>query len=265
MNRISPLKVRVFGACRLRYRYQYVDRQEGRVRPRLRPADTAGSLVHRVLCDFFSKVEERERTRDKLFDMFNVGWNALSEGYHRVPGVEVHHENSLRQLSNFVRLSSPRGSGPRPDTGRGLGARPFMVEPYFQTEIEPGILLFGRVDRLDEEQDGALHIIDYKGGAEPEEIDPSQLVLYAILVEAKLDRTVSKASFWYLDDGQTWTMEFRDDDKRRAREELLATAREMEAVSDFPPTIGPHCAFCPYLKVCDVRKQIAEVRAPGGW
>lgn len=252
MNRISPLKVRVFGTCRLRYCYQYVDRQEGRVRPRLRPADTAGSLVHRVLCDFFTKVEERERTREKLFDMFNAGWNALSEGYHRVPGVEVHHENSLRQLSNFVRHW-------------GLDAQPFMVEPYFQIEIEPGILLFGRVDRLDEEPDGTLHIIDYKGGTEREEIETSQLTLYALLVEAKLGRTVSKASFWYLDDGQTWTMDFSDDDKNRAREELLVTAAEMESVTEFPPTIGPHCAFCPYLKVCDVRKEIAEARAREGW
>ena len=85
------------------------------------------------------------------------------------------------------------------------------------------------------------------------------------LVEAKLERTVSKASFWYLDDGQTWTMDFSDDDKRRAREELLVTAGEMDGVSEFPPTIGPHCAFCPYLKVCDVRKEIAETRAREGW
>jgi putative RecB family exonuclease len=252
MNRISPLKVRVFGACRLRYRYQYVDRQKGRVRPRLRPADTAGSLVHRVLCDFFSKVDETERSRDKLFEMFNFGWNALSAGYHRVPGVEVHHENSLRQLSNFARTFD-------------LKARPFMVEPYFQVEIEPGILLFGRLDRLDEEPDGTLHIIDYKTGTQPEEIDASQLTLYAILVEAKIDRVVSKASFWYLDDGQTWTMDFSEDDKRHAREELVVTGREMESVTDFPPTIGPHCAFCPYLKVCDVRKEIAEARAREGW
>ena len=51
MARVSPLKVRVFETCRLRFHYQYVDRDESRVRPRLRPADTAGSLVHRVLCD----------------------------------------------------------------------------------------------------------------------------------------------------------------------------------------------------------------------
>jgi len=252
MQRISPLKVRVFGTCRLRYRYQYVDKDAGRVKPRLRPADTAGSLVHRVLFNFFSKVPEWQRNREKLFDMFEVGWKALAPGYHRVPGVEVHHENSIRQLENFCDKF-------------GIDAKPFLVEPYFQVEVEPGVLLFGRVDRLDEEPDGTLHIIDYKGGTEPEEIDPSQLALYAILVEAKLERTVSRASFWYLDDGSTWTMDFSEEDKRRAREELLATAREMDTVNDFPPTIGPHCAMCPYLKVCAVSDEIAEARAREGW
>jgi putative RecB family exonuclease len=252
MARVSPLKVRVFGSCRLRYRYQYVDRQEGRVRPRLRPADTAGSLVHRVLCDFYSKVPENERDRQRLVDMFQDGWQALSPGYHRIPGVEVHHEASLRQLANFADKFD-------------IDAAPFMVEPYFQEEIEPGVVLFGRLDRLDEEPDGTLHIIDYKGGTQPEEIDPKQLAFYAILVEAKLGRRVSKASFWYLDDGSAWTMDISDEDKRRAREELLVTVREMEQAHDFPPTIGPHCASCPYLKVCDFRTEIAETRAREGW
>ncbi len=43
--RLSPLRVRVFNTCHLRYRYQYVDKLQAR----LRPADTAGSLVHNVL------------------------------------------------------------------------------------------------------------------------------------------------------------------------------------------------------------------------
>ena len=40
MTRYSPLRFRVFDTCRLRYRYQYVDK----ARAYLRPADTAGSL-----------------------------------------------------------------------------------------------------------------------------------------------------------------------------------------------------------------------------
>ena len=251
MSRVSPLKIRVFQGCRLRFRYQYVEKDE-RTRPRLRPADTAGSLAHRVLCDFFTKVPENERDRERLLSMFEDGWRALSPGYHRIPGVEKYRASSLQQLNNFADVF-------------GLDARPFMVEPYFQVEVEEGLTLFGRLDRLDEEPDGTLHIIDYKTGSQPGDIDPGQLVFYAILVEAKLGRTVSKASFWYLDDGSTWTMEFSDEDKRRAREQLMVTVQEMESVGEFPPTIGPHCPDCPFYKVCEFREQIDAERAREDW
>jgi putative RecB family exonuclease len=253
MPRVSPLKVRVFDACRLRFRYQYVDKNEGRVKPRLRPADTAGSLVHRVLCDFYTKVPANQRSHDRLLDMFRDGWQALTPNYHRIPDVEQHFEASLHQLNNYVAHF---------DWER----EPYLVEPYFQEDVAPGVTLFGRLDRLDEEPDGTLHIIDYKTGTQPEEIDPKQLIFYALLVETKLvGRTVSKASFWYLDDGSTWTMDFTTEDKQRARVDLLATVDAMEQVHEFPPTIAPHCTFCPYLKVCEVRAEIAETRAREGW
>lgn len=248
MSRVSALKVRVFATCRLRFRYQYVDK----VKARLRPADTAGSLVHRVLCDVFSKVPKEERTEATLFRLFEEGWEALSPGYHRVPGVEVHREASRNQLANFVRVF-------------GLENEPLMVEPYFQVALDEETTLFGRLDRIDEEPDGTLHIIDYKGGTQPDEIDPDQLRLYAILAEMSLERIVSKASFWYLDDGTAWTMDLDDDDKRRTRESLLVTVQEMEDVTDFPPTIGPHCEYCPYYKVCEVKSEIDSHREREGW
>ena len=248
MPRVSALKVRVFAACRLRFRYQYVDK----IRSRLRPADTAGSLVHRVLCDFFSKVPRADRTEETLLELFEEGWRALSPGYHRVPGVEVHREASLQQLANFARCFD-------------LEAQPILVEPYFQEEIAEGVTLFGRLDRIDEEPDRTLHVIDYKGGTQPEEIDPEQLRLYALMAERSLGRTVSKASFWFLDDGTSWTTGITEEDKQKTLDNLLATVREMDEVSEFPPTIAPHCAFCPYLYACEVRKEIAARREREGW
>lgn len=245
MSRVSALKVRVFQQCRLRYRYQYVDKQETRARPRLRPADTAGSLVHRVLCEFFTKIRPAERTQERLLEMFDQGWAALSPGYHRVPGVGQHYDNSVHQLQNFAQRFD-------------LASVPFMVEPYFQVEIEPGTIVFGRLDRLDEELDDTLHIIDYKTGSMPGDIDPGQLAFYAILVEEKLGRTVSKASFWYLDDGTTWTMDFSEDDKSAAREHLLVTAREMDETTEFPPTIGAHCPSCPFFQPCEFHEEIVS-------
>jgi putative RecB family exonuclease len=248
MPRVSPLKARVFDTCRLRFRYQYVDKLPAR----LRPSDTAGSLLHRVLCDFFSKVPKDERTAQKLISMYEEGWDALSLRYRRLPGVDEFRRSGLDQLRRFAQQND-------------LQAQPFMVEPYFQVEIAPGVVLFGRVDRIDAEPDGSLHIIDYKTGAQPGDVDAGQLRLYAIMVEEKLARNVSRGSFWYLDDGTVWTAELSAEEKERARQTLLNSVREMEAASEFPPTIAPHCGSCPYLYTCQFREEVQARRQREGW
>jgi putative RecB family exonuclease len=248
MPRYSPLRFRVFDACRLRYRYQYVDK----IAARLRPSDTAGTLVHRVLCDFLSKVDLRDRTRARLFEMFEEGWAALSPRYLRMAGVQQFHEDSLRQLHNFLQLHT-------------TGSEPFAVEAYLQVEAAPGITLFGRLDRIDEEPDGNLHIIDYKAGEQPDEVDARQIRLYAIMIELELARTVSRASFWYLDDGTTRTEELDESVKRLALQDMLQAVEEMDQLTEFPATIAPHCAHCPYLYACEERPEITRRREAEGW
>lgn len=248
MSRFSPLRLRVFEACLLRYRYQYVDR----IPARLRPQDTAGSLVHRVLCDFFSKVPPDERSGKRLVQMFEDGWQALSPRYLRMMGVEELRSKSVEQLQLFAERHD-------------LSAGPFMVEPYFQVEVAPEVTLFGRVDRIDEEPDGSLHVIDYKTGAQPDEIDAGQLHLYAIMAEESLRKPVTRISFWHLDHGSVWTAGLTDEDKLRARSDLLATVARMDAVSEFPANVGRHCAHCPYLYACAERDEIRRRREAEGW
>ncbi|MCH8815124.1 MAG: PD-(D/E)XK nuclease family protein, partial [Chloroflexi bacterium] len=230
MAKVSPLKVRVFNACRLRFRYQYVDR----IRSRLRIADTAGSLVHRVLCDIYSKVPRNERTRDRLLQIFDETWEALSPRYLRMEGVAELRVSSAKELEHFAEQHE-------------LRAEPLMVEPYFQVDLTPDVTLFGRVDRIDELSGGSLKIIDYKTGSAPEEIDPSQLHLYAIMIESELGRLVSEISFWFLGDGGVWTTDFTDDDREKTRADLFAAVEAMVTTRKFPPTIAPQCGHCPYL------------------
>ena len=248
MFRLSPLRVRVFNACRLRYRYQYVDKLPAR----LRPADTAGSLVHNILCDFFAKVLPEERDEKRLIDMFEARWAALSPRYLRMPGVEELHDRSLGALRRFAQREN-------------LAAEPFRVEEYVQVRIAPDVMLFGRMDRIDEEADGSLHVIDYKTGSHPGDVDASQLHLYAIMVERKLERTVSLASFWYLDDGAVWTADLTAADKERALSGALAAVTEMQSEERFEATVAPHCAGCPYLYACAMRDEIARRRQAEGW
>jgi hypothetical protein len=107
-------------------------------------------------------------------------------------------------------------------------------------------------------------MIRYKTGAMPGDVSPAQLAFYAILVQASTERRVSGASFWYLDDASTWTMEFTGQDKALARAGLLAVVREMEQAHTFPSTIAPHCASRPFLHVCDVGDDIEIRRARKG-
>ncbi len=248
MSKVSPLKVRVFNTCRLRFRYQYIDR----IRSRLRIADTAGSLVHRVLCDIFTKVPKLERTEERLLALFNEAWDALSPRYLRMNGVDALRESSEIQLHRFAQQHD-------------MQAEPLMVEPYFQVALTPEVTLFGRVDRIDELPDATLKIIDYKTGTSPGEIDASQLLLYAIMIESELGRRVSQISFWYLDDGNVWTTDFTDKERDETRADLFSAVDEMETISDFPPTIAPHCGHCPYLHACEVSDEIATRRKQEGW
>ncbi len=246
--RLSPLRVRVFSTCRLRYRYQYIDK----LRPRLRPSDTAGSLVHNVLCDFFSKAPQEDRTEGRLIDMFEERWAALSPRYLRMAEAQELHDRNLDALHRFARRED-------------LAAEPFQVEAYVQVPVAGDVTLFGRMDRIDEEPDGTLHIVDYKTGAHPGDVDASQLQLYAIMVEKKLERIVSRASFWYLDDDSVWTAELTAEDKEEALADALATVSEMQREEDFEPTVAPHCAHCPYLYACAVREEIAQRRQAEDW
>lgn len=248
MSRFSPLRLRVFDACLLRYRYQYLDR----IPARLRPQDTAGSLVHRLLCDFFSKVPVEERSGERLVQMFEEGWEALSPRYRRMKGVDSLRAGAIEQLKLFAQRND-------------LSARPFMVEPYFQVEVAPGLTLFGRVDRIDEEPDGSLHVIDYKTGTEPEEIDAGQLHLYAIMAEESLGKPVTRVSFWHLDDSTVWTAQLTDEDKVGARSNLLSAVERMSSVSEFPASVARHCAHCPYLYACSERDEIQRRRETEGW
>ncbi len=60
------------------------------------------------------------------------------------------------------------------------------------------IVLIGNFDYIGEKEDGSLHVVDFKTGANDED-DPTQLYIYSILAEANFGKSVSAAGFWYLD------------------------------------------------------------------
>lgn len=60
------------------------------------------------------------------------------------------------------------------------------------------VILIGNFDFIGEKEDGTLHVLDFKTGANDEQ-ETLQLYIYAILAESNLGKKVSSAGFWYLD------------------------------------------------------------------
>lgn len=245
MFKVSPERLRTFRRCKLRYRYQYVDRLPGRPSPQ----DVLGALIHAALHDFFRYVPPSERDEERLVTVLEEKWQALA---HRPTGSESLRERAEAQLRLFAREED-------------LSVQPLALEAHFQVPLSEGVALVGRVDRVDQEPDGSLHLIDYKTGPRPEEPDVEQLHLYAIMVSRMLSRPLRRASYYYLELGEVLSISpdrlELDEVARRA----VAAAQEMNAATEYPATLGRHCAGCPYLYLCAERDRIAQLRQEEDW
>ena len=105
------------------------------------------------------------------------------------------------------------------------------------------VILMGNFDFIGERQDGTLHVCDFKTGVNDEK-DPLQLYIYAILAEANFGKSVSAASFWYLD---------RDDEPRQIVLDPLEPKLEwiIEKAKDVKETINAAKWVCAEQGKCD--------------
>jgi putative RecB family exonuclease len=248
MLKLSPLRLRVFRRCKLRYRYQYVDR----LPPRPSPQDVVGALVHATLRDFFAYVPAHDRDVERLVTLLNEKWQALVFRLGSPAEREAWRQRAEAQMRRFSHQHD-------------LSIRPLALEAYYEVPVSDQVTLIGRIDRVDEEPDGGLHLIDYKTGVRPPEVDVDQLCLYAIMLEQKLLRPLRRASYFYLEEGDVWSIYPAREELEESLGQALATAESMAAEQDFPATIGRHCAGCPYLAVCTQRDIIAQLRQEEGW
>jgi putative RecB family exonuclease len=152
-----------------------------------------GALIHATLHDFFAYGPLHERDVERLICLLDEKWQSLAFPLGSPAEKEAWRDRAEELLRRFSHQHD-------------LAAWPLALEAYYEVPIADGVALGGRIDRVDEEPDGSLHIIDYKTGARPPEVDVEQLRLYAIMLERKLSRPLRRASYFYLEDGEVFTI-----------------------------------------------------------
>jgi len=240
---LSPTSISVFKQCHQRYKFLYIDGL-GREYGRPKPYFTMANHVHATLRDFLSIRPVEARTPSAIEKLLRRNWRRYRVGFRDRDDEAKWVQKALTQLRAFVETQD-------------IAVEPLMMEESLEVEITPGLILRCRVDRVDRQADGSLHIIDYKTGKVADEIDWTQLQLHAFVVSTRLPWPVSRISYLYLGSSSTQTITISPEDLRHAHWSVLNTARKVRHAKKFLPNPGLWCSTCDFISICP-RKTQAE-------
>ena len=245
MFEASSYKLNMFQQCPRHYKFHYIDRLIDIYR-KPRPYFTMGDHVHAALKDFLSAVPTSERNISKLEDLLREKWRRNRKGFNSLEDERRWGEKALNQLRWFAQ-------------SQDLSVTPLMIEDYHKVELSPNIILGGKIDRVDQEADGTLHVIDYKTGRIPAEMNQMQLYIYTLILSKKRGLPISKASYLYLEAGEFRTLEPTAADLEQAASYVIDLVNRICIEREYPATPHNYCGTCDFLEICPNREEAAKL------
>lgn len=190
------------------------------------PSLALGTVVHEVLDCLYKKGVD-ERFNGDLMEVFEECWSKVSgkkggftsleeeEGF-KIRGREmvkkvIENPGPLKNMAVKINLKNSLNS---------------VMPAYFLSE-EENIILCGKVDWLEYNEDGSVNIFDFKTGKHEEEPDSLQLPIYSLLTNMGQKRVVKKICYWYLD-GEGKVVEMVVPNFNESKEKILHVAKEIK-------------------------------------
>lgn len=150
MPTLSPSKITTYLACPTKYYWTYLD-SRGRWYTRSKSYYSFGTTLHNVLQRFHDEGDRGVETTAQAVAALEESW--IESGYSSQDEMMQAMAEGKAIVENYVeaRLREPTTS------------RTLLVEKLLKMDMGE-FVLNGRVDRVDEWEDGTLEIIDYKSG-----------------------------------------------------------------------------------------------------
>lgn len=236
--RLSASSIECYDSCGMKYWLRYVWKLPEE------PAATLqfGSVIHNVLRGYYDALKAGTRLDlDTVLAAFRDGMeNAKLEDKHQL---KLYLEQGTRQLTAFVESRK----GP-------TAPKVLATEKSFAFELD-GVLIQGRMDRVDELPDGTVAIEDYKTGRAKDEkfAEKSlQLTIYALAARHEGKRA-ALVSIYNLENDAVITVG-RDDEALDKGEKAIRKAAEGIRAGDFHVKPGFQCRFCAYGQLCPAKE-----------
>ena len=139
-------------------------------------------------------------------------------------------------------------------------AKPIALEQSFEFPLPNGQRVTGRIDRLDQTEQGEIIIIDYKTGkakSEKEATRDLQLGIYILAVEQLRHQPVAEVRLDYVMEQKKLAVPRAKFALDEVTKQVTDTAEKLAAdrrTGEFTPTPShDSCLFCDYRKICPFR------------
>ncbi|NTU73200.1 PD-(D/E)XK nuclease family protein [Candidatus Roizmanbacteria bacterium] len=218
------------------------------------PSLALGQAVHEVI-ESLSVLPVDSRFNESLILKFNHVWKKVSGARGGFFDPEVENKYKLRGEAMLNRVAQ------NPGILKNQAVKIKMDLPHYWLSPEANIILCGKIDWLEYlPTTNSVHIVDFKTSKNDEDPNSLQLPIYHLLVHNCQKRTVTKASYWYLDRNDIPT-EKQLPDLETANEKILEIAKQIKLARQLERFKCSHkdgCFACrPLQKV--LRKEAALV------
>lgn len=247
---ISPSKLTNYLACPVKYRWTYVD-DRGKWYLKAKSYYSFGTTLHRVLERFHSSDDAGVETTDQALAAYEDNW--IDAGFSSMEEMAESFHEGKEMLERHVQDFKKRETK----------AHVLFVEKQLKLDMER-FDLSGRIDRVDEHDDGTLEIVDYKTGrdsvTEDDVANDIAMGCYQLLLSrAYPDRNII-ATIYALRSGSSATssMSASELDQFEKDVKLLGDEILTQEYHDLTPRLKRLCRDCDFLPLCKRQEDFAE-------
>lgn len=247
---ISPSKITTYLACPVKYRWTYVD-DRGKWYLKAKSYYSFGTTLHRVLERFHDSEQTGVETTQELFAAYDESW--MSAGFNSAEEMAEAYGEGKHILERHVERCKLK-----PATAKTL-----FVERQMKLDMG-AFMLVGRMDRIDEHEDGTIEIIDYKTGWQSvtDEDVASDIAMscYQLLVRSQYPDRRVVASIHSLRSGEEASYSMSDEEMEEFRSDIAFIGTQMlnHDYEYLTPMYKRICPSCDFVALCRKHEDYSE-------